>query len=575
MTMKQCTEKIPIIFGITGHRDIFPQHESVIQEMIQKIFQDQKSKYPHTPLILLTPLAEGADRIAARAMLSIGGSIIVPLPLSKEEYKKDFKTNESLMEFNDLLSQAMETFVVPEQKFTRSSSKRNIQYASAGAYVVKYSNALIAVWDGTESGKFGGTSFVVNMKIQGSETNEEIALGKLVQQQTGPVYHILTPRITNGDKWDSISLRMLYPSFWGDDKLAASYEATIYERVESYNTDYDSLNEKLQRKILSTQKFLLKDEESTESSVLSTIARIHGIADQLSIYFQKKRFFALKVLLSMVVLAFAFFQVYAELGGILLFLVLYPITISLGAGWFYYARKNKYENKHEDYRALSEAMRVQFYLTSAGINENIADHYLQKHKGELEWILYTLRTWMMFVQIQAQKARPIKASVEQIKKVRQEWIIGQAKYFTTKSKQNHHKLEVIEHRGNLLFFSAMGSVVVLFLLTMAAHYFGGKVENIIEKTLHPSFIVMTHLSLILSAAVHGYVEKMVFAEQAKQYQRMAQMLHLANNHLKKKLEMSDLKGSILLLISLAKEALMENADWLLMHRSRPMELPKG
>ena len=37
MTMKQCTERIPTIFGITGHRDIFPQHESVIQEMIQKI----------------------------------------------------------------------------------------------------------------------------------------------------------------------------------------------------------------------------------------------------------------------------------------------------------------------------------------------------------------------------------------------------------------------------------------------------------------------------------------------------------------------------------------------------------
>jgi hypothetical protein len=213
MTMKQCTERIPTIFGITGHRDIFPQHESVIQEMIQKIFQDQKSKYPHTPLILLTPLAEGADRIAARAMLSAGGNIIAPLPLSKEEYEKDFKTEESLAEFNELISKATEIFVVPLQKFSKSSSKRNIQYASAGAYVVKYSNALIAVWDGAESGKFGGTSFIVNMKIHGTETNEEITLGKLVQQQTGPVYHLLTPRKTTGDSGNPISLRLLYPSF--------------------------------------------------------------------------------------------------------------------------------------------------------------------------------------------------------------------------------------------------------------------------------------------------------------------------------------------------------------------------
>jgi hypothetical protein len=356
--------------------------------------------------------------------------------------------------------------------------------------------------------------------------------------------------------------------------IQVSYETTLYERVESYNADYDALNEKLQDKILFTQKYLLKDEKPGESSVLTTIAHIHGISGELSTYFQKKRFFALKVLLSMVVLAFVFFQVYVEFWHLPFFLVLYPLTISLGAGWFYYARKNKYENKHEDYRALSEAMRVQYYLTSAGINENIADHYLQKHKGELEWILYALRTWMMMVQIQAQKELSIKTSIEHIEKVRQEWVIDQAQWFKSKSKLNHHKLEAIEHRGNLLFFSAMGSVVVLFLLTMAAHYCGEEVENI-EKMLHPSFIVITHLSLILSAAVHGYIEKMVFAEQAKQYQRMAQLLHLANNHLKKKIEMADLKGSIWLLISLAKEALMENADWLLMHRSRPMELPKG
>ena len=61
--------RIHLILGITGHRDIPQEDVDKLKEKIKDIFNELKSKYPHTPFLLLTPLAEGADRIAAKAAI--------------------------------------------------------------------------------------------------------------------------------------------------------------------------------------------------------------------------------------------------------------------------------------------------------------------------------------------------------------------------------------------------------------------------------------------------------------------------------------------------------------------------
>ena len=37
-----------------------------------------------------------------------------------------------------------------------------------------------------------------------------------------------------------------------------------------------------------------------------------------------------------------------------------------------------YQNKHQDYRALAEALRIQFFWHVAGVSEKVVDHYLRK-----------------------------------------------------------------------------------------------------------------------------------------------------------------------------------------------------
>lgn len=72
----------------------------------------------NTPLLLgvLSPLAEGADRLVAREVLKVPGAVMeVILPLEKTDYMRDFETDESKAEFEALLSQARTVRQLPSR----------------------------------------------------------------------------------------------------------------------------------------------------------------------------------------------------------------------------------------------------------------------------------------------------------------------------------------------------------------------------------------------------------------------------------------------------------------------------
>ena len=111
---------IPLFIGITGHRDIRDEDKALLKEMIKNILNEKIRQCPDTPVIVLTPLAEGADRLAAWAALECGISFICPLPMPVDEYRNDFKTSESLQEFNVLLEKSKTWFEIPLPEGTHS-----------------------------------------------------------------------------------------------------------------------------------------------------------------------------------------------------------------------------------------------------------------------------------------------------------------------------------------------------------------------------------------------------------------------------------------------------------------------
>jgi len=109
-------------------------------------------------LVLLSSLAEGADRLVVRRALSrYDCRLVVPLPLPEAEYAKDFPSRRSRAEFSRLLDRA-DLVVRP-----RRSRRRAAAYMAASDDIVRWCDVLLAVWDGQEAQGSTGTGSVVKL----------------------------------------------------------------------------------------------------------------------------------------------------------------------------------------------------------------------------------------------------------------------------------------------------------------------------------------------------------------------------------------------------------------------------
>jgi hypothetical protein len=115
-----------------------------------------------TPVVftLLSSLAEGADRMIAREALELLSehdiALRAILPLEVGDYTRDFGSDSSRREFDDLLGLSDGRVVTMPPADSREQA-----YARAGRYVVDHCDALIAVWDGEPGRGVGGTEEVV------------------------------------------------------------------------------------------------------------------------------------------------------------------------------------------------------------------------------------------------------------------------------------------------------------------------------------------------------------------------------------------------------------------------------
>ena len=143
-----------VIIGVTGHR-ILDSPKSIISGVDEALHVIQSSFHAEH-MAVLSPLAEGADRLIADRALAISGTkLIAILPMPIDIYQEDFQSPSSRVEFHDLLLQANEVIELPR------TIKREESYRRAGEYLVAHCDVLIAIWDGLPARGPGGTAEVV------------------------------------------------------------------------------------------------------------------------------------------------------------------------------------------------------------------------------------------------------------------------------------------------------------------------------------------------------------------------------------------------------------------------------
>jgi hypothetical protein len=107
--------------AVTGHR--FLRDESRLFSIVADVLQMVLHTFPGRPLCVISPLAEGADRLVAECVLEVPGSTLVAvLPLPEEEYMEDFKTAASRATFRELLTRAKRVVVLPRRRSARKRS---------------------------------------------------------------------------------------------------------------------------------------------------------------------------------------------------------------------------------------------------------------------------------------------------------------------------------------------------------------------------------------------------------------------------------------------------------------------
>ncbi len=617
--------RIPLVVGVTGHRDLRAQDRDRLKDEVRKVFKRLRNEYladdENTPIIVLSALAEGADRLVAEVALDEGAILIAPLPMEEAEYREDFRGKRSIssnaeQEFDALIARAFASHTIPyHQESSREAvrddeDKRADQYQDVGLHIVSHCHVLIALWNGEERAqkdiKKGGTAAIVDFKRHGIPIALSYsARSALDGSEIGPVIHIVTPRAKDPPSPSAaVAVRP-----WGKELngRATSFQRVAGSLISGLRTiagrfpphDHDA-ERRAWRVFAAIAKqtcrfnadvikragaadpeqglaWLFEDTQRRPVPEASKVAErsarywcaLYKLADAVARISQRRFVLDWVLLFWAGFLAIATFEIFAHFVTKWPLLLVYAGLFAFAFYWFDRARRHEHQERFLDYRALAEALRVAIYWKLAGIATSVADSYPIKQPSELAWVKIVLRTLDMLHFVEAPPR--VTASLVGQEAVRELWVHGQKNYFERTSKQNHRTAEMRETQSlTALAFSPVVGVILAYL--MWCWHVGHGVQ-------HFMIVVMGTLAG-LAAVLAGYTEKLAHHAHARQYDRMHMLFAHALALIDTSLDTASARPTAAvpeieaLYLELGREAMKENAEWVAIYRQRPIR-PAG
>ncbi len=300
---------LPIVIGVTGHRHLRAADLPRYRAQIVDFFELLQQRYPATPLRVISALAAGADRVVAQVALERGYEILVPLPLTADDYERDFP--ESVAEFRAILQRVppRNVFVWPPatagaaSAWCESQADRDRQYREVGAFVAQQSHILLAIWDGVMNDTTAGTATVVAVKLGSAASSHPNAQTALDPDDSGPVFHVHAVRAGNG-------AAPLQPPDWlfSHDNDPQLFH-TVCSRIDRFNAE--SVRARIQSQLPEAAASLLPGIEEGAGSE-GVLARTFATADRLAAHYQRITHRVLRLTLLLAALLALIFELYAE-----------------------------------------------------------------------------------------------------------------------------------------------------------------------------------------------------------------------------------------------------------------------
>ena len=551
---------IPLVIGITGHRNISETTEEQIYDTSYAMLMDLKNRYPNTPIRVLSSLAAGADTACAEAAIAAGTELVVPLPMPADEYRKDFP-GISLARFDSLLARATDVFVVPEYEKSEDPESRGFYYRQAGIYVTDHSHILFACWDGKENPTPDGAGTFETVKLM-RETPFFKTKDSVLDKNGGLVLQFVTPCENETAPVDIYSLYLLDGS---NPVLLMKPQLDLKEfsLTDEFNRDLVKYGSKIEYAMAESLDLCIDpDRQSKLSSDESTMLWIYAAADSLALFFQKKRLLALKLLAVMGLLFVLFFLFYDELSAPLM-LVGYGGLIVIAVACNLVFSRKRYHDKYVLYRVLSEALRIQLFMDTANIFDFSIHVPWWKRTEGLSFVNDTCRVLRKNVRAEFNN--------DSIDHLEENWIDPQIIYhlgaIARKGGKNKENKKIAR---SLLFIAILFFVIVTvieaafpYIMEIEMPNFFWIIFPFVKGALTWNSLFKIILGAVSAAAafVANYYGKLALPEQKRGSERMYKLYSQVKRNLISAKEEGDLPAAKQSFISLADAAFEENLDW--------------
>jgi hypothetical protein len=562
----------PLVVGVTGHRDLVPAELPGIRGRVREFLMHLHSEYPDRDLVMLTPLAEGADRLVAEEALELGLPVTVVLPMPRALYVEDFRTAESRSQFDRLCAAATDLFELP---LTAGNTpgfvdghgpNRARQYAQLGVFLSAHCHVLLALWDGRESTEIGGTAQVVRFHqddvMPGFAPRSAASRLTLADDESDLVYHVVCSRNRPGHA-PAPGLEPLDCAWYTRDdveprtrELPPRYRQ-IFDRTAEFNADVQRHVEAIAR---DGYPLLPREPPAGLPPGLRDIDELYTASDWLAIHFQKRTLWTLRAIHGLILLIGVVYVTYTDLSAdrLLLFSLVALMVAAVLIGFA--ASRGAWQRKYLDYRALAEGLRVQFYWAAAGVTSgNVTkfahDNFLQMQDPELGWIRNVMRVAGTECDV---RPNPDPDGVEFAIR---EWIGdadgGQLGYFRRKTAERIAKRRATEALSSIGLVVSLVALLVLVLVDSAA-----------LDWLRTPIVYGVGCLLLAIGIRQSYAKATAESEIIKQYEFMMRTFGNARRRIDEA-ESADERRRVLRILGDA--ALEEHAEWILMHRQRSID----
>jgi hypothetical protein len=531
-----------IRFGVTGHR-VLTNRENLatsVEDILTRRFiegftqgsQREIKKASSTPVAftIISPLAEGADRLVAQIGLAKGGLLEALLPMPRKEYERDFLTVESQREFSELMDRAHRANNIADCGLPPGDpGYRRKVYRCVGEETVARTDILIALWDGNEPSSDCGTGSIVDIAI---------AMGK-------PVFIVSTSCIDSVELINGGSLNAdCIAELNGYNRMQVSFEKLAsVEAKENVELFFSGMGKKLPGSL----KDLVQAQLLPAYNHASLIAEIH---QRRYLSTGKRAYLYSTLSVAFMAGAIVFDKMpLISLPGYMIELALLILLYLL----IHRAMHDQVHHRWIENRVLAERLRMACYFVSCGEVPVASSRGKTVHHHSRSWLdLAYAEILYRLPELARPETPPIR---EYAKFIHEGWLEGQYKFHNEKMANASRNNLVLKKWGMRCFAMAIAVSVIHYLFAIGAavgHHAAGwtlfaeKLLSIVAVTLPAA-----------GAAVNGYRS---IREHSRIASRSAGMVHHLERLMNRPLP-ADPVGLRHYLERIEDLMLMESQDW--------------